>query len=144
MSSEFPSPYQPPNFVDPKYASPLARRPGVVVWFRAYCVFMILLYLLVAGLGVVFLLVPEDLLASDPDMTPAQARFVGTLFMIISLPFAMFYLACVFMPPNKAGWIMGIVAIALGLTSACTLPMTIPLLIFWIKDETRVYYKMKR
>lgn len=38
--------------------------------------------------------------------------------------------------------IVGIVAIAMGMTSACCMPAAIPLLIFWINDKTRKYFGM--
>jgi hypothetical protein len=32
------------------------------------------------------------------------------------------------------------VTIGLGMTSACTLPICIPLLIFWLKPETKAFF----
>ena len=45
-----------------------------------------------------------------------------------------------FVPARRWGWIYGIVLIAVGLTSCCLLPATIPLLIFWLKPETQAFY----
>ena len=147
MSSEFPSPYQPPSYVDPRYGPMPGQRPNVVVWYLVYCVLMMLMYLSVAVLGIVCLILPEEMFESDPDMSAAEARMMGVMMgvmmLVFCLPFTLFYLVAARMPRNKAGWIVGIVAIAMGLTSACLWPMTIPLLIFWLKDATRAYYNMK-
>ena len=73
-------------------------------------------------------------------MSAADARMMGVMMLAFCLPFALFYLVAVLMRRNKASWIVGIVAIGIGLTSACLWPMTIPLLIIWLKDATRAYY----
>jgi len=45
-------------------------------------------------------------------------------------------------PRRKWGWVYALVVICLGLTSCCTMPACIPLLIFWLKPETKAYYNM--
>ena len=119
------------------------QRPNVVVWYLVYCVLMMLMYLSVAVLGIVVLIFPEEMFESDPDMSAVGARMMGVMMLVFCLPFTLFYLVAARMPRNKAGWIVGIVAIAMGLTSACLWPMTIPLMFFWLKDATRAYYNMK-
>ena len=41
---------------------------------------------------------------------------------------------------NPWAWIYGMVLICIGLTSPCCLPVTIPLLIGWIKDDAKAYF----
>ena len=143
MSSELPSPYQPPSYLDPRFGPMPGQRPRVVVWYLVYCVLMTLMYLSVSAFGIAFAMFPEEMFEPDPDMSAADARMMGVMMLVFCLPFALFYLVAVLMRRNKASWIVGIVAIGIGLTSACLWPMTIPLLIFWLKDATRAYYNMK-
>jgi len=45
-----------------------------------------------------------------------------------------------FLPRRPGVWVYDVVLIALGLTSACLWPITIPLLIFWIKPENKLWF----
>ena len=105
-------------------------------WYRIYCGFMSALYLLVSGLGaflVIFALMnPENVESTEQLITGAIYLAVGVVLLIV---FALGLL----LPRKPYHWIYGIVLIALGLTSCCLWPATIPLLIFWIKSETQAY-----
>ena len=124
---------------DPYAAAPPpgpVATPGVIPWFIVYCVVMAMLCLFVVGMGLILLLAsPADL-----DMDPAEARFVGTFYACLGtlafLPFA----AAPALPRRKWVWIYDIVIICFGMTSCCTLPACIPLLIFWIKPEVRQHF----
>jgi hypothetical protein len=45
--------------------------------------------------------------------------------------------------PQPWLWTYDLVIICLGMTSACFLPACIPLLIFWLKPETKHYFGRK-
>lgn len=64
----------------------------------------------------------------------------GIIFMIVSLPLMAIFVFGLNLPRRKWGWIFGIVLIAIGLTSPCCMPASIPLLIFWMKPELRRFY----
>src|SRR5262245_61459184 len=109
------------------------RAHKVWTWYVVYCVAMVCMYAGVALLGVVFL-------ASDPkdlDMAAAEAEMLGAIFIaaggVLAVPFAV----APFLPRAGWAWVYGIVMISIGMTSACCWPATIPLLIFWIKPETK-------
>jgi drug/metabolite transporter (DMT)-like permease len=103
----------------------------------AYCVANAVVYFVCAVLGVLFLLMPEEL--SDSG-SPVESYIMGALLVLVGILFAAFYLAAFLLPRSKAAWIVGIVAIALGLSSPCCLPAAIPLLIVWIRDDTRTWF----
>jgi hypothetical protein len=44
------------------------------------------------------------------------------------------------MPRRPWAWIFGLVLICIGLTSLCCLPVAIPLLLSWLKPETKSYF----
>lgn len=109
--------------------------PPVWRWFVAYSVLMALLYLFVIFLGGYFLTHPEILRGprDDPEVMGAVFVVVGLLMM---LPFA----AAPFLPRKPWVWVFDLVLICLGLTSACCLPASIPLLIFWLRPETKTFF----
>lgn len=110
-------------------------KPPVWKWYVVYCVFLAILYLLFAVAGfVIFFAVeatPSDVLVKN--IVSIAWAVIGTALFI---PFAM----APFLPPKPWVWIYGIVLIAVGMTSVCTLPASIALLIFWIKPETKKFF----
>ncbi|MHC5004784.1 MAG: hypothetical protein ACYTJ0_16860 [Planctomycetota bacterium] len=111
-------------------------RPAVWTWFVVYCVFMALLYVLVMGVGVVLLLVdPVEL-----EMDSMEATIMGSAYAALGAVLAVPYAVAPFLPPRRWVWIGDLVLICLGMTSCCTLPACIPLLIFWIKPETKAHF----
>ena len=109
--------------------------PPVYKWFVAYCILMALLYLTTAVMGIVFLFIEPD-----RDMSAAEARLMGAVFLILGLAVFVPYAFAPFLPRKSWVWVLGLVLICLGLTSACCLPVCIPLLIFWMKPETKAFY----
>lgn len=114
-----------------EYARPVAPfKPGVVTWFMVYSLLMALLYLIVLVAGVI-------LLANARD---DEMYIQGILLAAISLPLLAAFAAAPFLPRRPWVWIFDIVMICIGLTSVCTMPASIPLLIFWLKPETKVWF----
>ena len=109
--------------------------PSVYKWFVAYCIFMALLYLVAAVMGMVFLVVEPD-----PEMSAAEATIMGSLFLILGVVFFAAYAVAPFLPRKSWVWVYGLVLIAIGLTSLCCLPACIPMLIFWVKPEMKHFY----
>jgi hypothetical protein len=105
-------------------------------WFDAYCILMAVVYLIIVGVGIVFLVLEP----TGPDLSLAEVRVTGIVFtwmgLILAVPFAI----GAFMPRKSWAWVFGLVLICIGLTSLCCLPATIPLLIHWIKPETKSYF----
>jgi predicted membrane-bound dolichyl-phosphate-mannose-protein mannosyltransferase len=102
---------------------------------------MTLLYLGCVALGVVFFAFAEELAADDPEMTPAGVRVMGVMFIAVSIPLVLLFGIAPLLK-GKVGWILGFVTIGIGLTSACCLPASIPLLIFWLKPELKAYLRV--
>jgi hypothetical protein len=44
------------------------------------------------------------------------------------------------LPPRPWTWIYHLVIICFGMTSACCIPMCVPLVIFWLKPDTKAYF----
>ena len=134
---------QMPYYTVPQQAWPV-QRPGAVMTFYDYCVLMVLLYLAVAGLGVFFLANAAGIAADDPEMTAAEARIMGWIWLAVGLFFALVFVVPPLLPRRRWAWIVGIVMISLGLTSCCLWPLCIPLLIYYVQGPTRWWYGMER
>lgn len=115
---------------------PNPETPSAHKWYVAYCVFMALLYLATAAMGIVFLFVEP----ADPEMSADEVRVMGVAIFLMGLVFFAPYAAAPFLPRKSWVWVFGLVLICIGLTSLCCLPVCIPLLISWLKPEMKEFY----
>jgi hypothetical protein len=117
------------------HASLNTATPSAFKWFVAYCMFMALLYLTTMVMGIVFMFIEPD-----REMSAAEARIMGVVFIILGLVFFVPYAIAPFLPRQSWVWVFGLVLICIGLTSLCCLPVCIPLLISWSKPEMKEFY----
>jgi hypothetical protein len=113
-----------------------------VVYFKAYCGFMTLLYVLVMGLGVVLMLLPT----LDPSLAPTgpgepPTWVVGGLYAAVGLVLSVPYGLAIFVGQRPWVHIYGIILIGLTLTSCACIPIGLPLLLAWIKPEVKAWYQ---
>jgi hypothetical protein len=112
-------------------------RPAVWPWYVAYVASLAILYIVVcAGAVVIMFLVPP----SDAEFGPAERTIIS---LVVIAPCAFLSIICgiaPFLPRRPWAWYYHLVLIALGFTSCCWWPFVIPLLIFWIKPETKAYF----
>lgn len=124
--------------VDPVFLAPMTR-PSAVTCFNVYAVLMALLYFGLAALMVVAFLLSRN----DPDMSNDERfdmQIVGVVFAVIGVPLGVVFAAAPFLPRRPWVWVYDLVLIILGLTSCITWPLTIPLLIYWLKAETKWWF----
>jgi hypothetical protein len=110
--------------------------PKVVFWYKMYCLTLVVLYGLVAVAGLGILLVP----AEEMGLVGMERWLMAGVLIGMGLPLAAACALPFFFPPRKWLWVYGLIMIAIGMTSCCYLPVCIPLLIFWIKDDTQRYF----
>lgn len=108
-------------------------------WYRIYCLVMAFVSLAVAGLGIFLALVPLD----TPKRDQEQLVIMGIVYAAFGIIFFLVYAVATILPAKSYNWIVGIIVIALGMASCCTLPAAIPLLIFWVKPETQEFLGRK-
>jgi hypothetical protein len=139
------SPYQSPrsDLSAPRDLFP-QRRPGVVFWFYVYCGVMVALYMLVCVLGIGLLVLDVEAFGPPPDADPMaalQMQIVGVVYAVMgalfTIPFALAFL----LPPRPWVWVYAIILICFGLMSCCFWPSNIPMLLYWIKPETKAWFR---
>ena len=111
-------------------------KPSVWTWYVAYCAFMAVMYLVCLVLGL-YVIVAEP---SRPGTSAEEAMVMGYVFVIFGLLLSLPFAAGPFLPRKPWAWIFGLVLICVGLTSLCCLPAAIPLLLGWLKPETKSYF----
>jgi hypothetical protein len=97
---------------------------------------MALLYLLCAVGGAALLLMDPGTLG----MEPMEAKIQGVAFLVVGALLILPFAAGPLLPRRPWAWIYGLVLICIGLTSCCCLPASIPLLLAWLKPETKAFY----
>ena len=110
-------------------------RPGVVTWFKVYAGILCILYLFLAFGAFFFIADPTDV-----DLSPELAKVMGWVALVMGLGLFAACLLPLVMSPRPWLWIYDIVIICLGMTSACFIPICVPLLIFWLKPEVKLYF----
>ena len=114
---------------------PLNPNPAVKTWQIFYVIVMLFLYLAVAVGGLLLFLFRAEIVANNPEMNEGELEVMSLVYSVMgALLFAVFSVG-LFWRRGMGGWIYNIILIGLGLTSCCTWPMTIPLMIFWIKHK---------
>jgi hypothetical protein len=122
-------------------ATPPPIRLPVITWYKVYCAFMALLYLFVVVMGLVFLVL--GLTQTRVGKSDFEMVLLGVLYGGLGFVFLVPYVVALFLRPRPWVWIFGMVLICIGMNSCCLLPACIPLLIFWIKPETKTYFGRK-
>ncbi len=78
-------------------------------------------------------------LCDSKDIWIIKGLVYGGISLAIWIP----YVIAPYLRPQPWVWVYGMVMICLGTTSCCLIPACVPLLIFWIKQETKDYFGMK-
>jgi hypothetical protein len=140
ISANTPPPIPPPApvVVPRPRATPQGPRPPVCQWFAGYCVLMAFACLSFLALGIFMWLIPESRNAAET----VRLRIDGTGHIISAPLLIAIFLAAPFLPPRPWAWVCQLVLIAVGMSVCCCLPLTTPLLIYWIKPDTRAYFGM--
>lgn len=113
-----------------------SQPPKVILCFKIYCVVLCLIYLATAAASLFFFLAdPRDI-----EMSRTAARVVGSCFLAMGLVLFGVCLLPLILAPRPWLWTFDFVVICLGMTSACFLPVCVPLLLFWLKPDAKRYF----
>lgn len=92
-----------------------------------------MVYLVLCGVGTMMLF------QIDQGIAEASGRASATVLLGVALVLAGFYTFAAVLPLKPWAWIVGLVAIAIGVTG-CTVVFAIPLLVYWMKPVTRAAF----
>lgn len=99
------------------------------------------MYLLVMIAGVVIWLYADHV---ESEIDHEHIYFIqGGMLVILGFVLALVFAFGLIQKYTTFAWVYGIVMISIGLTSPGCVPMAVPLLIFWIKDDTKRWYEAK-
>lgn len=141
-------PGEPPP--EPTFLVPAGMPPGVaytheerppegVYYFRIYGGLMMFTSAASAIVGLVLVALP----ILNPGTGPAAGKesWIGGIFYgVFGVAFFVPWILALF--GGRKPWVhtLGLVLIALGMTQLCCLPIQIPLLLTWLKPETKRWY----
>lgn len=112
--------------------------PAVVTWYKLYCVLMIFVYFACSIGGGAIIIFRNQI--ANPETSAIELLLNGIVLLGMGIVMFVMFIVALLLPPKPWTWIYHLIAICLGLTSCCTWPVTIPLIIQWIKPETQQYF----
>jgi len=113
------------------------KKPGVVGWFKVYCGILVLISLLQVLAGISLFFARSETLEIDHQQL---FYIVGVIFLSCGAAQLPLSLLPFFLRPKRWVWIYSLVPICFGILYGYLIPICIPLLIFWLKKEAKVYY----
>jgi len=108
---------------------------GVWPWYVAYAMFMGLMYLGCIAGGAWIVSAGSSTFGTGPQADEVVMQ--GYILLAMGVPLSVLYLAVPFLPKRPWAWIYHVVLIGFGLTSCACWPVAIPLIIYWLKPETK-------
>lgn len=108
-------------------------------WYRIYCAVLMVLYLLVTVAGIALAIFQPE----SREYKSEEMLIMGIIYALIGGFFFIVFTVALMLPPKPYNWIVGIVMMAIGMTSCCFLPFVIPLFIYWLKPETQAFFGRK-
>jgi hypothetical protein len=137
-----PQPITPPNL--PLEPQP---KPQVCIWYNIYCSCFALLYILTAigGLAVAIFATQIAEASGEPDkQAAASGNFAaGIVMSVISIPLTILFIVGLMIPRKTWGWGYGFIPIAIGLTSPCCLPASLPLMLYWLRADNKRWFNVQ-
>jgi len=105
-------------------------------WYRVYCAVLAFLYLAVIVLGIVLAIYQPP----SREYSSQEMLFVGIVYAVVGAFCFLAFAVALFLLPKPYNWIVGIVMMAIGMTSCCFIPFLVPLFIYWVKPETKAFF----
>ena len=112
------------------------RGENTFFWYRMYCGSLALLYALIAVFGGFMAYMRPD----TREYSSEETMMMGIIYALVGIVFFVVFIVATLLPVKPYNWVVGIVMIGIGMTSCCLWPAVIPLLIYWIKPETRSFF----
>lgn len=129
--------YQAPFYMPQRFAADPDLQRKVWRWYVVFCVLLASLYLLVAVAGIAMLLIDPAM----PERDRFELRIQSLAFAILGPVFFIPFAIAPFLPKKAWSWTYGLVLLILGSVGSCCLwPITIPLIVQWIKPDIKAMF----
>lgn len=112
------------------------QKPPIWGWYVAYCFAMAIQMFLLVLLGLNFIFSGPP----NREMSVGDAGVMGLIFIVLGSALMTPYLAAPFLPRRRWAWGLGFALIIISMSGTCCMPAAIPLLIQWVKPETKGYF----
>lgn len=111
-------------------------KPPVWGWYVLFCVAMAIQWFVLVLLGLSFIF------SGPPNrgMSAREAQVLGLIFVGLGAALMTPYAAAPFLPRRRWAWGLGFALILLSMSGTICLPVAIPLLIHWVKPETKWFF----
>lgn len=135
-----PSPGLPPGYSASNDAR--GEAPPVILYFRFYAGFVTLVSMGLAALGAALAFAPMVIGKTSKPSDLLGTAIMGAFYVGVGIVFGGAHLVATVMPRKKWAHTYGLVilAVALVLGSGCCLPFALPLLIFWSKEDVKLWF----
>lgn len=119
--------------------------PGVWPWFVAYCVFNTITCLITVVAGIYCAMLDIETVRSwAPKYIDVESalyiKIQGGVWAVSSLGFAVAYAVAPFLPKRPWAWVINLSLIAINILAVCLLPLALPLLVFWVRENTQRFF----
>jgi MFS family permease len=111
--------------------------PPVLFWFRLYAGLMTAMYVGCMVFAPVLLFIGNKTTGDERVELIIQSILLGGVGLVLTIVCALPF----FLPRKPWVWIYDLVIICIGLSSCCCLPASLPLLIYWVKPETKQWFQ---
>tara|TARA_B100001964_G_C14128233_1_gene551592 strand:- start:657 stop:947 length:291 start_codon:yes stop_codon:yes gene_type:complete len=89
---------------------------------------------------VYLLLIPLGIWLISEGEKDGEALINGIFLVLMGPPLALAFGLGIFFKNKPWHWIYGLALICLSMTSCCCLPVSIPLMLHWVKPETKAFF----
>ena len=101
---------------------------------------MATLYLGCVVAGALLILFRRQIADWPPKDEPGAILVYGLVFLVLGVVLLAVFAVGFVLPRKPWAWVAHLVLIAIGLTSCCTMPAAIPLLVAWLKPDLRAWF----
>jgi len=135
-ASVFPTPPYPYHLPPPRPTGP----PAVVMWFKLYAGLLAFSNLLMVPSGIVMAIM--SFVIDEPDAS--VVFLLSSLVMIFGgLVLSVLFAVPIFLKPRPWVWIYSVIIIAMTMMQLCCLPLAVPLVYYWVREDNRRYHGMQ-
>jgi drug/metabolite transporter (DMT)-like permease len=91
------------------------------------------MYIILVVLGIV-------LISQFSEHESFESKLMGWAFFVVGAILFVPYAVAPFLPHKPWNWVFGLVLLGISMTGTLCLPMAIPILIFWLDQETKQFF----